>query len=110
MYGSINGLANGVAHVEAEQLQWKKIAAAKQATREQILIAHQDWRLQAPVPATLKDVSALSLTELTDLEREIVHLDATDLVLALRNGRYSAVEVTIAFCKVCYHFNLGIGP
>jgi amidase len=102
--GSINGLANGVTNVAVEQLQWKKTAAAKQVKREQILAAHQNWRLKEPVPSTMEDVSTLALKELTDREREIVHLDATDLVLSLRNGHYSAVEVTIAFCKVCYVF------
>lgn len=100
--GSANGLTNGATHDAVEQLHWKKIAAAKQGKREQILAAHQNWRLKEPVPVMLKDVSALALTELTDREREIVHLDATDLVLGLRNSQYSAVEVTIAFCKVCH--------
>jgi amidase len=53
------------------------------------------------VPITVTDVSTLPLTELSGREREIVHLDATDLVLALGARKYSAVEVIIAFCKVC---------
>lgn len=98
--GSINGQANGVTNGAVEQ--WRKVAAAKQGKREQILAAHQNWRLKEVVPATVTDVSALALTELTAREQEIVHLDATDLALALRVRQYSAVEVTIAYCKVCY--------
>ena len=98
--GSINGPPNEATSVAVEQRQWKKIAAAKQAKREQILAAHQDWRLKEVVPATVTDVSTLALTALTSREREIVKLDATDLLHSLRSGGYSAVEVAIAFCKV----------
>lgn len=92
----LNGLTNGT----VESHRWKKVSALKQGERESRLAAHQDWRLKQSAPTSVKDVSRLPISMLTDREREIVHLDATDLVLALGASRYTAVEVTTAFCKV----------
>ncbi|KIJ54341.1 hypothetical protein M422DRAFT_25260 [Sphaerobolus stellatus SS14] len=77
----------------------KKIPAAKQQRREQLLSQHPDWRLNEAAPLSVKDVSSMALIRLSQREREIVNKDATDLVSALRARQYSAVEVTTAFCK-----------
>jgi len=109
--GHTNSCTNGttphpINHSPPEQPLWRKIAVAKQLRREQILAQHQDWRLNEPVPSSVKDVSSMPLILLTEREKEIVDQDATSLVSALRDRRYSALEVTTAFCKV----NISINP
>ncbi|KAH9858328.1 general amidase GmdA [Lenzites betulinus] len=75
-----------------------EVSRAKKAEREARLAQRPEWRLRAPVPPELVDVSALPTSQLTPREREIVHQDATALAAALRARRYTAVEVLEAFC------------
>lgn len=70
--------------------------------REQILSNYPEWRVREDIPLEVKDVSSFALHSLTTREKEIIHHDATGLVEMLRLGHYSALEVTIAYCKVGY--------
>lgn len=79
---------------------WQTVSARKIADREAILAQRPHWRLEEQVPASVQDVSSLPVSGLTPREREIVHSDATALVDALRERRYTALEVVRAFCHV----------
>lgn len=80
---------------------WTAIAAAKQADRERELSKYSSWRLGDQLPAPdVDDVSEIVLSKLTPREREIVHLDATDILARIRSRDFTAVEVLTAFCKV----------
>ncbi|EKM61669.1 uncharacterized protein PHACADRAFT_248414 [Phanerochaete carnosa HHB-10118-sp] len=79
---------------------WETISTRKITDREAILARWPDWHLKKQVPDSALDVSSLPVSGLTPREREIVHHDATSLVEALRERRYTAVEVTRAFCHV----------
>ena len=80
---------------------WKTISERKIADRAAILNEHPDWHLRGGTPpAGVLDVSHLPTSQLSPREREIVHQDATALVAALRERRYTAVEVATAFCRV----------
>lgn len=79
---------------------WETVSARKIADREAILTQWPDWHLKEQVPASTLDVSSLPISQLTPRERAIVHHDATALVEAIRERRYTAVEVTRAFCHV----------
>ena len=79
---------------------WERIAARKVADRQAILDQYPQWKLREPVPANVTDISHLPISQLTIREREIVCQDATSLVEALRDRRYTSVEVTTAFCHV----------
>lgn len=79
---------------------WQDISARKVADRQARLDAHPEWQLKQAVPATTNDVSDVPTSQLTARELEIVHQDATALGEALRNRRYTAVEVLRAFCHV----------
>ncbi|KAJ3531999.1 hypothetical protein NM688_g7491 [Phlebia brevispora] len=81
-------------------LPWQKTAARKVADRREALDLWPEWQLKTPVPEDLTDVSHLPASQLTDREREIVCQDATALVDAMRERRYTAVEVARAFCHV----------
>ncbi|TFK56852.1 amidase [Heliocybe sulcata] len=83
-----------------EDTPWQKIRDRKIADREVLLNARPQWRLKEPVPQSAADVSQLSVSQLTEREKEIVHCDATSLVERLASRRYTAVEVTRAFCHV----------
>lgn len=96
--GRMNGTTTN--NGSSDQPHWKKVSAAKQLKREQALSEHQDWRLKSPVSFTVKDVSSMAVIPLTERERQIVESDATDLVNALQTRHYSALEVSVAFCKV----------
>lgn len=76
---------------------WKDIASQKVAERRQRLAAHPEWLLKGSVPHSTKDVSTIPISQLTPREQEIVRLDATALVDAIRDRRYSAVEVLKAY-------------
>ncbi|KZT27702.1 amidase [Neolentinus lepideus HHB14362 ss-1] len=79
---------------------WQKLRDRKVSDREALLNTRPQWRLKAPVPESAKDVSHLSISQLTDREKEIVHCDATSLVQRLASRRYTAVEVIHAYCHV----------
>jgi amidase len=79
---------------------WEKVSARKVADRAAILARWPQWRMEQEVPNSVLDVSRLPTARLTQREREIVHEDATALVEALRERRYTALEVTKAFCHV----------
>ncbi|KAI0363623.1 amidase [Pilatotrama ljubarskyi] len=78
----------------------QEVSQAKKAEREQRLSRRPQWRLKQQVPPELTDVSGLPTSQLTPREYEIVHLDATALAEAIRERRYTAVEVLEAFCHV----------
>ncbi|KAH8099837.1 amidase [Cristinia sonorae] len=84
----------------APSSSWQDVAARKVAERQGRLDAHPEWLLKKPVPVSRKDVSDVPLSELTEREREIVLLDATAIVDAVRERTYTAVEVLKAFCHV----------
>lgn len=80
---------------------WEAVSARKTADRAALLHEWPDWHLQEGLPPdSVLDVSRLPTSQLSSREREIVHHDATSLVQALRERRYTAVEVTKAFCHV----------
>ncbi|KAI0695647.1 amidase [Cytidiella melzeri] len=81
-------------------LSWKHISARKLADRKSALDSWPEWHLKQTVPDSVLDVSEITTSELTKREFEIVHQDATALAQALRERRYTAVEVTKAFCHV----------
>lgn len=59
------------------------------------------WQLKYPVPPAteLRDVTADYIRQyLTEREIEITETDAVDIVEQTSTGRWSAVEVTEAFC------------
>ncbi|OBZ79108.1 hypothetical protein A0H81_01527, partial [Grifola frondosa] len=79
---------------------WKEISGRKIADRRTLLARWPQWYLRQEIPPDRKDVSSLPTSQLTSRELEIVHRDATSLAEALRNRRYTAVEVIKAFCHV----------
>ncbi|KAG9014094.1 hypothetical protein FRB90_005577 [Tulasnella sp. 427] len=81
-------------------VQWTQVAHGKQLAREKILSQYQSWRLDELPSQDVLDVSELVLSKLTETERTIVHLDATAITAAIRDRKYTAVQVLIAFCKV----------
>ncbi|KAG8881141.1 hypothetical protein FRB97_009837 [Tulasnella sp. 331] len=84
-----------------EQASWTAIAAGKQADRERQLAKWPSWRLGDKLPSPdIDDVSEIVLCKLSAKERQIVHLDATDLLIRIRTRDLTAVEVLTAFCKV----------
>jgi amidase len=89
----------GEAMTEAT-VAWKAISARKVADRQAALEAWPEWQLKHAVADDILDVTEITTSELSQREFEIVHLDATALVEALRNRRYTAVEVIKAFCHV----------
>lgn len=90
---------------------WREQADAK---RQSILDAiPEKWRLKDPVPPApeLRDVTGSYIQQfLSAREIEITESDAVDIVAQTTSGRWSAVEVTEAFCHraalahqlVCY--------
>ncbi|KAI8981140.1 general amidase GmdA [Trametes punicea] len=78
----------------------QEVSRAKKAEREQRLSRYPEWRLKQEVSPGLTDVSSIPISRLTHRERDIVHLDATALAEAIRERRYTAVEVIEAFCHV----------
>lgn len=59
------------------------------------------WRLNAPTPppTELRDVTGTYIQQfLSKREIEITETDAVDIVSQTTSGRWSAVEVTEAFC------------
>lgn len=80
---------------------WTAVSARKIADRAALLAQRPDWQLEGPLPADdVLDVSQVPTSQLSAREREIVDQDATSLVAALRERRYSAFEVAEAFCRV----------
>lgn len=79
-------------------LPWQRVAARKVADRKAVLDRYPEWHSKVPVSDDVLDVSHLPASELTEREREIVSQDATSLVDAMKSCRYTAVEVTKAFC------------
>ncbi|KAJ5405205.1 hypothetical protein N7465_006489 [Penicillium sp. CMV-2018d] len=72
-----------------------------EAKRQSILNAiPKKWRLKHPVPPAteLRDVTDYIRQYLTEREIEITETDAVDIVEQTSTGRWSAVEVTEAFC------------
>lgn len=86
--------------INGSSRSWKETAKWTVREREALLDRFQGWRLQVPVPDSRTDVSAIPTSQLTSREKEIVLQDATSLVEALRDRRYTAVEVLKAFCHV----------
>ncbi|CAL1694527.1 unnamed protein product [Somion occarium] len=79
---------------------WKNISDRKVADRKALLDQWPDWHLQEVTPESIKDISKIPISHLTAREYEIVHLDATGLVEAIRDRRYTSIEVLWAFCHV----------
>ena len=73
-----------------------------EAKRQSILNAIPDkWRLKEPVPPATeqRDVTGAYIQQfLSEREVEITESDAVDIVAETTAGRWSAVEVTEAFC------------
>ncbi|KAG8968439.1 hypothetical protein FRC03_007381 [Tulasnella sp. 419] len=86
-------------HTPPSKQAWYVVAAQKQADRDKILQRYAQWRIP-PVPSSVLDVSPLLFHHLTPKERDIVNMDATDLVRSIKERIYSAVEVLTAFVKV----------
>ena len=78
-------------------MNWEKIAQAKrQALLDSIPPA---WRLKRiPNPSQLRDVVTFSARFLTPLEFQITNTPTIEILHALRTSKWSAVEVTRAFC------------
>lgn len=79
---------------------YEAIAAKKRAEREAAI--PKEWRLKTLPPASQTDVRSIASTcgILSKKDLEITETkDATALVFALRDKKYSAVEVASAFCK-----------
>lgn len=80
---------------------WQERAAAK---RESIAASiPQEWRLDATVIQTSsqqRDISGVYIEGLLDEETvAITQLDSLDIVAAIQSRRYSALQVTTAFCR-----------
>ena len=73
-----------------------------EAKRQSVLNAiPEKWRLEAPVPSAteLRDVTGDYIRQyLTEHEITITETDAVDIVAQTSTGRWSALEVTEAFC------------
>ncbi|KAI0783311.1 amidase [Abortiporus biennis] len=95
IFGSVNKANRG-------EDSWETISKAKQATRHALLAEWPEWHLKADsIPdSSVKDVSKVPVSQLTQRENEIVHQDATSLVEKLRDRQYTAVEVFKAFAHV----------
>jgi amidase len=76
--------------------------AQGEAKRQSILDAiPAKWRLADPAPPTteLRDVTGSYIQQyLSEREIEITESDAVDIATQTTTGRWSAVEVTEAFC------------
>jgi amidase len=79
-------------------MDYRKISTRKKADREAILANYPEWRVQDP-GASVKDVSDLIISKLTQSEREIVVLDASSLCAKIASGQYTSVQVLTAFFK-----------
>ncbi len=85
---------------------WQSIRARKQSERESRIPA--EWRLSSHFIPSDSDTSALNVLNvprrcglLNAKELDITEqYDATALAAELSAGRLTAVEVTVAFCKV----------
>lgn len=80
---------------------WQERAAAK---RESIATSiPQEWRLDATViqkSSQQRDISGAYIEGLIDQETvAITQLDSLEIVAAIQSRRYSAVQVTTAFCR-----------
>lgn len=61
----------------------------------------EKWRLKEPIPSATeqRDVTGTYIQQfLSDREIEITESDAVDIAAETTSGRWSAVEVTEAFC------------
>lgn len=76
--------------------------AQGEAKRQSILDAiPEKWRLNTPIPPAteLRDVTGSYIQQfLSKREVEITESDAVDIAAQTTSGRWSAVEVTEAFC------------
>ena len=79
---------------------WRAISARKLADRQAALATYPEWHLKKTVPDSVLNVTEIAWSELTERESEIVNRDATSLAEAIRERRYTAVEVIKAFCHV----------
>lgn len=81
------------------QSNWQALAEAK---RQAILKAiPEKWRLPTPVPpaSKVRDVTGRYIQQyLSEREIEITESDAVEIASRTSIGRWSAVEVTEAFC------------
>lgn len=76
----------------------KTVSDRKITDRQAILDRMPEWNLTEIIPNTVADVSNVPKLHLTPQESEIVQMDATGLAAAIRERRYTAVEVIRAFC------------
>lgn len=79
---------------------WQEKASAKKAAQEALI--PKDWRLQHPPSDPQLNVLDVPRTcgILNDKELEITELnDVAELAYNLQTGRWSALEVTVAYCK-----------
>lgn len=77
---------------------WESIQQRKLADREAILQKYPKWRLKSNVPPNEDNVTRIICYELSPAELEIVQLDATALLEAVRMRRYTCVQVAQAYC------------
>ncbi|EJD03787.1 amidase [Fomitiporia mediterranea MF3/22] len=77
---------------------WQEISRCKRSDREAILNQYPQWRLQTIVSPGIKDVSKVLHKELSSAELEIVQGDASAILAAVHDRRYSCVQVIEAHC------------
>lgn len=77
---------------------WQTVQLRKKTEQARLLAQFPHLLLRQSVINPQLDVSAIPISELSTQERDIVLQDATSLAEAIRQRRYSAVEVTEAFC------------
>lgn len=77
---------------------WQHIQAQKKSEQANRLARFPNFRLQETVLDSQRDVSGIPLSNLPPRRKEIVVQDVTSLAAAIRERRYTAVEVTEAFC------------
>lgn len=87
---------DGLGVIEAGTDSWQSISARKQSERDALL--RPDSRIQRSADlnvSTLPETSGI----LTSRELEIVNLTATALAASIADRRYTASEVSVAYCK-----------
>lgn len=78
--------------------EWEIISQRKRSDREAALQKYPNWRLKSAVSPDEKDITHIIPLELSSAELEIIQLDATALLDAIRTRRYSSIQVAQAYC------------
>lgn len=79
-------------------VDFKVVSDRKIADRQSRLDRMAKWHPKEGISDSVLDVSNIPGSHLTPRESEIIHTDATGLAEAIRQRRYTAVEVLEAFC------------